>query len=490
MSKIKKVLAVFLTLAMVLGMGLTTFAAGASSTITVSNAEGATIKYVQIVAPDTTSTIGWKFTNDTYADAFKTAYEVKTADAALEALIAEAKGETSPNANAADGTINSSAKLGKALSALSSNAQTTATGTSFEVGSAGLYLITASKPNFSYIPMLAYVNDDGSGNLADANVTAKGSTIIIEKSIEEDGYSVSEGDKVEYTANVQYPYFSADATDKSFTIVDTLTNATFESDYGLAITVNDTALPTDSYVANISQEKNTLSIEFLADKYNSSLANKTIEISYTATVGKVSEAGLLQNKIETTIGTNGSQAIVISDTVKFEVTKVEEVEDGEDIPLKGAKFTLYEVKESYTSETENATELKDKDGNKIYGIEVATCTTENNGKGSIDGLDAQKTYYVKETIAPTGYSLNDTAYKLEGAKANTPSEEHTTVGGIATTTITYTFDDFTPQTIKDTKLSSLPSTGGIGTTIFTIGGCLIMIIAAALFFASRRKNNK
>lgn len=46
------------------------------------------------------------------------------------------------------------------------------------------------------------------------------------------------------------------------------------------------------------------------------------------------------------------------------------------------------------------------------------------------------------------------------------------------------------DTITNTKLSNLPSTGGIGTTIFTIGGCLIMVIAAALFFASRRKAAK
>ena len=44
--------------------------------------------------------------------------------------------------------------------------------------------------------------------------------------------------------------------------------------------------------------------------------------------------------------------------------------------------------------------------------------------------------------------------------------------------------------MNDTKLASLPGTGGIGTTIFTIGGCAIMIIAAALFFASRRKAAK
>lgn len=45
-----------------------------------------------------------------------------------------------------------------------------------------------------------------------------------------------------------------------------------------------------------------------------------------------------------------------------------------------------------------------------------------------------------------------------------------------------------PDAITDTKLTALPSTGGIGTTIFTIGGCAIMILAAGLYFASRRKS--
>jgi LPXTG-motif cell wall-anchored protein len=44
--------------------------------------------------------------------------------------------------------------------------------------------------------------------------------------------------------------------------------------------------------------------------------------------------------------------------------------------------------------------------------------------------------------------------------------------------------------VLDTQLSALPSTGGIGTTIFTIAGCLIMVAAAGLFFVSRRKSAK
>ena len=52
------------------------------------------------------------------------------------------------------------------------------------------------------------------------------------------------------------------------------------------------------------------------------------------------------------------------------------------------------------------------------------------------------------------------------------------------------FDEDAGVGIQNTKISSLPSTGGIGTTIFTIGGCAIMILAAGLYFASRRKSAK
>lgn len=42
----------------------------------------------------------------------------------------------------------------------------------------------------------------------------------------------------------------------------------------------------------------------------------------------------------------------------------------------------------------------------------------------------------------------------------------------------------------DTKLSALPSTGGMGTYLFTIVGVVLMTCAAGAFFVSRRKTNK
>ena len=62
MKKMKKIFALLLTVAMVMGLGMTTFAAESTNvTITVDNGEGAAVKYLQIVEPDTTSTLGWKY---------------------------------------------------------------------------------------------------------------------------------------------------------------------------------------------------------------------------------------------------------------------------------------------------------------------------------------------------------------------------------------------------------------------------------------------
>ncbi len=84
-------------------------------------------------------------------------------------------------------------------------------------------------------------------------------------------------------------------------------------------------------------------------------------------------------------------------------------------------------------------------------------------------------YYFEEVEAPLDYSINANDAKVTITKENTTAEA---VLDPAETSMT------------DTRLASLPSTGGIGTTIFTIGGCLIMIVAAGLFFATRRKAEK
>ena len=78
-------------------------------------------------------------------------------------------------------------------------------------------------------------------------------------------------------------------------------------------------------------------------------------------------------------------------------------------------------------------------------------------------------YHFEEVKAPNGYSVNSDGLTVQVIENDTTLVE---------------------ENFLDTKLAELPGTGGIGTTIFTIGGCVIMIAAAGLYFASRRKHGE
>ena len=163
-------------------------------------------------------------------------------------------------------------------------------------------------------------------------------------------------------------------------------------------------------------------------------------------------------------------------------------------PLGGAVFTLYtdaDTKIVYNS-----------DGKNTLVATGGTVTSKDDGKLVIRGL-AAGTYYLKETFAPAGYTLNNTVYKIEinaSYKADGQLDSWTIttteVGGTNAPYVTEMLPGgvkegtVTKIEILNTSLASLPSTGGIGTTIFTFGGCAIMILAAGLYFASRRRSAK
>lgn len=106
-------------------------------------------------------------------------------------------------------------------------------------------------------------------------------------------------------------------------------------------------------------------------------------------------------------------------------------------------------------------------------------------------LSAENVFYGMDITDTTG--LIAAYIKSETMTTDTDKETVETEGKGTVTDIVEIGEDGTEKPVTDipnTKLASLPSTGGIGTTIFTIGGCAIMIIAAALFFATRRKAEK
>ena len=485
-----------MTMAMVMGLSITGFAAVGSATITVSNLDDdAEIAYLQVVEPDTSSPIGWKFSGDTdptIANAFKAAFGVGTDEAALNALINIVK-NGNDTGDASEGKLTSSEELSEALTALKPFATNTenVNANVITVSKAGLYIVVASTTDstYTYVPMLAYVADDGEGSLVNADVVAKGSHNEITKTItNSNGESVYAGDEIPYKATVEYPYYSEDTNSKTFWVKDTLTNATFKSN-SVAVRIVGEQNPLvvgKDYTINNYADTSSLEINF---NYDLSKAGSTVEITYVAIVGEETDG--VSNAIKTNFDTDGDTVTV--DQVQVEIEKIEKDTKK---PLSGAVFTLYNVltedayneleeaeKENY-EKVENATLVNEGGISSVNPIIYVkklkdSSPTGADGKVTFMGLDAQiSTYYIQEKTAPSGYTRNEAYYQLTGAEEKAESTDKN-----------FVYDDFDKITVDDTKVSALPETGGMGTTLFTIAGCVIMISAAGLFFATRKKAN-
>ena len=498
MKKLKKLFAVMLSLVMVLAMSMTSFAAD-KNTITISgkglDAEGAGASYGQIIKENRESTLGWQFASDNIAGKFVEAWNnandpATTLDAngVIAQLIRLGVLEGDENKNVEAGTINGSNNLSAALAAVTfaaTNDLDLEEGADVSATGKGLYIVTAHSNGYTYLPMAAYMNTNGD-NVA---VVAKGAKDQLNKKVAENGQSVAPGDEVNYTIDEEYLYIAPNANPKTFTITDTLTNGTFKAnsvkvvlkDSINATTEKELAEGTD-YTINTYADDTNLTVDF-SNHYNSAYAGKIVVITYTAIAGEVTTEAPLTNNAHSS---NGTGKIVEVKPVSFKVIKVNKDNTNEKLP--DAEFQLY--KDANEGDA-NAVTLTLEDNTTVYGIPVGNVIkTDANGEASVNNLDAQATYYVKETKAPNGYSLNNFAYKLTGADVKAAGTTTKTEGSVTYTVQTYTYENFAAITVKDSKLSALPSTGGIGTTIFTIVGCGIMIAAAGLFFASRRKENR
>lgn len=146
--------------------------------------------------------------------------------------------------------------------------------------------------------------------------------------------------------------------------------------------------------------------------------------------------------------------------------------------LDGAEFKLYDAK------TEgNEIALID-EGNGVYRVATAAekaaegfvSATIKAGKVTIKGLDSG-TYYLEETKAPAGYNVLAERVEVKIDHANLTA---TVKGG--------TYVSGGVQVINQTG-AELPSTGGIGTTIFYVVGGLL-VVAAGVLLVTRKRMSK
>ena len=177
---------------------------------------------------------------------------------------------------------------------------------------------------------------------------------------------------------------------------------------------------------------------------------------------------------ESSIGKTPESTPVYVYTYQLSNTKRQNTVDGP--ALAGAGFKLYS-----DAECNNEVGLY-QEGEFYYPIKDATgkkaveMISGENGQFNVKGLDAG-TYYLKETITPAGY---DTC----GVTPVTIKADHSGNGHVNL--------EGSNLTIVNKKAGgiTLPSTGGIGTTIFYVVGGGLMVAAIVLLVTKKRMENK
>lgn len=452
----KKIGALLVAAIMVLAMASTAFADGPTATITVNNADNATLTYAQVIRADQTTRTGWDFVNDDVKNAYIEAYGVADDDAqaAIEALIANTDAE----------------KLGKAQALAAGKVHFVEMSNPQTVSEAGVYLVKATEEGYTYNIMSAYVGFGEVPNLTNATVDAKKTPIQVNKKVLDTDNVTKTGDILTYTVSTNVPYINPTDTDKSFYAYDELTGAEYVNTDQATITLNGEDV-TASYPISFVNNKFSVDLSTMINDANSH-AGEQVVITYQVKV--TSENDTITNKATAghedgnEYGSKESKIYEGNITLtKYGENNVTLANAGFEVRKDGAADALTFVKLSdgvykyVPADTEGA---------------VTEVVTDANGKVKVQGLDIG-TYKFKEVTAPHGYSVNttDVSATLEVAE-----KDNGTASGVLTQT----------TSMKDTKLGALPSTGGMGTYLFTIIGVVVMAGAAGAFFMSRRKGSE
>ena len=500
MNKMKRILAIVLAMAMVMAMSITTLAAAGvaptpndSAAVTIANLEdGVTLTAYQLIdatyGEGNKNLTGYAWTtqsNFTGAVASLDQAKEKITEQYIKNLAANTTGLT------ADANFK---KNGDALTA----------GT--------WMIIVTGGADKVYNPMVVsvYYNVDGTNNslgvaTADANTNwnmqstpgyAKSTPISIEKKIADSDVNSQVGQEVTFTVTSYIPSYIGNYTNVTYNISDHIVNG-LEYVPGSMTVTGPTGMTDANYtVSGFKADSTGFTVAFdsayVLSEGVAKLPNEArkVTITYKAKVTNDAIVKVGENKAEVEYSKSNSTETSKKDdteytnTVNFKGVLKKVKENGTD-PLPGATFTLYD--------------------DQALQNTVGSCTTTGTCGIDFEGLDADKTYYLKETAAPAEYTLNNTVYTITFTDV-----QHDADGKITSykVKVNYTDGNGNPvekvvdmtgynasavefaDTVINTKLSELPSTGGIGITIFTIAGCLIMIAAAFMFFMSRRKTEE
>lgn len=513
----KKIGALLVAAVMVLSMCTAVFADDTTkATITVKTPDGdlvlggsdnTTIWCVQVIEPDPTTETGWKFSNGVES-AFTSSFsnngnnvEAQTAIKMLANKAAQDNGQTLKYADVAAAT---SAQFENALAAVNVTDANKVKKNPINVNKAGVYAIKVAQSGYTYKEMAAYVGfSDNMVVEGNVDVDAKRSSKVINKSVKEDpDHVVAIGDIKTYTVETEVPAFTPIDANKYFAVKDSIKGAEYvkaENSNDVAVNVKVDGKEVSGYSIVMGEGTFTIILkdnrdgqttvdakvnnESVINDSNSYYAKKLV-VTYQAKITDVTATNTAYGNVGS--GEKSSTSVnLYTGTIK-----VIKQDTNSKKSLQNAKFVVYRMndgKKEYAKLTDDGklagwTEAVNKDDVKIdikngNTKNIGIIVTDSKGEATVSGLDLGD-YYFEEVEAPTGYSLDASPEKVT-VVLNNVTEAKATTDVISD-----------PLTKFNTKLNSLPSTGGMGTYLFTIIGVVFMAGAAGAFFISRRKGSE
>lgn len=288
---------------------------------------------------------------------------------------------------------------------------------------------------------------------------------------------VEVGEVVNYTIKGKVPDTTGFTT-YEYTIKDTMSEGlTFNKDVKVLVDGNE--LGTENYTITLADNGFDLTIKVmeLQDK-----VGKDIRVTYTATVNEKAVAQVSKNSATLTYSNDPTQSNKTETTPADEETVYSAkividkyVKDKANVKLAGAKFVLKNEEGKYYKyipSSDNSSAKVEWIEDKAQATEV---TTDTDGAADFKGLKNGE-YSIIETAAPAGYNMltKPVAVTIQNNDSQTIS----------------TADLIKEIGVANSTGTTLPETGGIGTTLFYVFGGLLVVGAAVLLITKKRMNTK